>query len=313
MTKLPQPQVILTHESDLDGLVSGLLLQRLAEKIHGAKPPLEAYHNHNWKQRGLPEKSAWVSDFNFEPRLDRPNWVIFDHHAKEGTPTKAQLVHDSSLSAGAIVYALCAEVGLATQALDRLVHLSNVADLFLDEDPDFALALDYASLVKSYGFWTIHELCAGDLERLIDHPLLEVMLVKRRVEDPIGFEWSRKQIKEISPTVGFVNTIVGNTNLIVHQLLESQTTPYKVLLTLYRKSASTMVVSLRSREGEALSLAEKLNGGGHPNAAGATLPKSVQNATDAVVYLQQLLNPKVTVPPPSINSLESAFSGLDLS
>ena len=32
MMALPQPDVILTHESDLDGLVAGVLLQRLAKK-----------------------------------------------------------------------------------------------------------------------------------------------------------------------------------------------------------------------------------------------------------------------------------------
>src|SRR5436190_14757514 len=76
MVALPRPEVICTHESDLDGLVSGLLLQRLAEKLFGQRPPLEAYHNHNWKQRSLSEKAAWVADMTFETRLDRPNWVI---------------------------------------------------------------------------------------------------------------------------------------------------------------------------------------------------------------------------------------------
>ncbi|KAB2660276.1 MAG: DHH family phosphoesterase [Verrucomicrobia bacterium] len=312
MNSLPQPQVILTHESDLDGFVAGILLQGLAQKLFGTTPRLESFHNHQWKQRSMSEKSAWVADFNFEPRLDRANWVVFDHHATEGVPSKARLLHDPGLSAGAIVYGICREEGLATPALDRLVHLSNIADLFLDKDPEFSLALDYASLIKVYGFWPIHELCGGDLEKVVDHPLLDVMLVKRRVEDPLGYEWSRQQIKEVSPTVGFVNTIVGNTNLIVHQLLQNQATPYKVLLTLYKKSASTMVVSFRSREGEALQVAEKFHGGGHPNAAGATLPKSVQNATDALVYLRQILNPKVSTSPASLNSLEGAFSAINL-
>ena len=38
---LPKPDVILTHESDLDGLLSGLLLQRLARKIYGATVRLD--------------------------------------------------------------------------------------------------------------------------------------------------------------------------------------------------------------------------------------------------------------------------------
>ena len=75
------------------------------------------------------------------------------------------------------------------------------------------------------------------------------------------------------PTVGFVDTVVGNINLIVHQLLEKQETPYRVLVTFFRKGNGTVITSFRSREGEALKVAEKLQGGGHPNACGATLPR----------------------------------------
>ena len=54
---LSKPEVIYTHESDLDGFVSGLLLQRLAEKLFSARPRLLAFHNQIWKQRPLNEKS----------------------------------------------------------------------------------------------------------------------------------------------------------------------------------------------------------------------------------------------------------------
>ena len=37
-----QPEVILTHESDLDGFVSGILLQRLAKRLFGADVPVES-------------------------------------------------------------------------------------------------------------------------------------------------------------------------------------------------------------------------------------------------------------------------------
>ena len=50
----------------------------------------------------------------------------------------------------------------------------------------------------------------------------EVIAVKRRIEDPLGFEWSKGNITELSPTVGYVDTVVGNNNLVVHQLLERQ-------------------------------------------------------------------------------------------
>ncbi|MEY2410853.1 MAG: hypothetical protein QOF48_3523 [Verrucomicrobiota bacterium] len=310
MPSLPNPQVIITHESDLDGLVSGLLLQRLATKLFGARPPLEAHHYHTWRQRDLREKSAWVCDLTFEPRLDKPNWLIVDHHAVEGTPKQADLIHDLTKSAGQLCYELCQQHDLGNPILDRLAKLNNVADLFLEEDPDFALANDYASLVKVYGFWNLHALIGGELEKLLDHPLLEVMQVKRRVEDPLGFDWSRKNVQELSTTVGFVDTVVGNNNLIVHQLLEKKATPYPVLVTLFRRTNGLVIGSFRSRNGEALKIAERFQGGGHANAAGATMPKNIRSVEDAIIFLRQTLGPTPTKSQ-ALNSLESAFDALD--
>ena len=62
MVSLPKPQIILTHESDLDGLVAGVLLQRLAHKLHGETIRLEAHHYHTWKLRDMREATAWVTD-----------------------------------------------------------------------------------------------------------------------------------------------------------------------------------------------------------------------------------------------------------
>src|SRR5204863_4888084 len=121
----------------------------------------------------------------------------------------------------------------------------------------------------------------------------------------LGFAWSKGNVTEISPTVGFVDTVVGNNNLIVHQLLERQATAYPVLVTLFRRTNGVIIASLRSRNGEALKIAEKLQGGGNANASGATLPRSVKNIPDALSYLRQLLNPKKEAP---LNSLESLFA-----
>lgn len=307
MEALPKPEVILTHESDLDGLVAGLLLQRLAQKMFGEEIPLEAFHYHNWKGRELRERAAWVTDFNFEARMDKPEWVVIDHHATEAPAKSAQLIHDLSKSAGLLCYELCKEHGLGSPQLDRLVHLNNVADLFLEEDPDFAVANDYANLVKVYQFWNLHTLIEGKLETLLDHPLLEVMAVKRRVENPIGFNWSRENVVSLSPIVGYVDTIVGNNNLIVHRLLEEKATPYPVLVTLFRRTNGMVIVSLRSRNGEALKVAERLQGGGHANASGATLPRSIKNIPDAIIYLRETLAPKKEAP---LNSLDKLFESI---
>src|SRR6476646_3650721 len=114
MDVLPKPEVICTHESDLDGLVSGVLLQRLAVKLFGEEPRLEAYHNHNWRQRSLSEKSAWVTDLAFEPRLDRPNCLINDQHATETIAKKARLIHDTTKSASLLAYELCQSHGISS-------------------------------------------------------------------------------------------------------------------------------------------------------------------------------------------------------
>jgi len=302
------PDVIITHESDLDGLLAGVLLQRLARKLFSADVRLEAYHYNIWKQRELREKSGWVTDFTFEARLDKPNWLVVDHHVTEAKSLNAQLIHDVNKSAGLLCYELCRERELGSPTLDRLVHLNNVADLFLEDDPDFVLAGDYANLVKIYGFWNLHALLGGQIEKLLDHPLLEVMAAKRRIEDPLGFEWSKGNVAEISPTIGFVDTVVGNNNLIVHQLLEQQATRYPVLLTMFRRANGVIIASLRSRNGEAIKVAEKLQGGGHANACGAIMPRSVKTIPDAVAYLRQVLNPKKNAP---LNSLESLFSTME--
>ena len=301
--------MIITHESDLDGLLAGVLLQRLSRKLFNADVPLEAYHYHTWRQRELREKAGWVTDLNFEQRMDKPNWVTIDHHVTETPPKNSLLIHDVNKSAGLLCYELCKAHGLGSPALDRLVHLNNVADLFLEDDPDFVLASDYANLVKIYQFWNLHALLDGRIEGLLDHPLLEVMAVKRRIEDPLGLAWSRKNITEITPTVGFVDTVIGNNNLIVHQLLEQGATSYPVLLTLFRRANGVIIASFRSRNGEALKVAEKIQGGGHANACGATMPRAVRTVPDAIIYLRQALNPKKEMP---LNTMETLFSEVDM-
>ena len=311
MDVLPKPELIFTHESDLDGFVSGILLQRLAKKLFGFEPRIEAHHYNSWKVRELREKAAWACDFTFETRTDKPNWLVVDHHATDVVPKNARLIHDATKSASLICYELCQEQGLlGSPELDRLVHLSNVADLFLEDEPDFVIANDYANLVKTYQFWNLHALIDGNLESLLDHPLLEVMAVKRRIEDPLGLAWSKNNVCEITPTLGYVDTVLGNTNLIVHQMLEQKTTPYPVLMTLFRKANGVVVVSFRSKNEEALPIAVKLQGGGHANACGATLPRSIKTIPDAIEYLKQVLNPPVKSSN-TLNSLEGLFAGIE--
>jgi nanoRNase/pAp phosphatase (c-di-AMP/oligoRNAs hydrolase) len=107
--------------------------------------------------------------------------------------------------------------------------------------------------------------------------------------------------------VAYVDTIVGNNNLIVHRLLEEKATPFPVLVTLFRRTNGMVIVSLRSRNGEALKVAERLQGGGHANASGATLPRSIKNIPDAIIYLRETLAPKKEAP---FNSLDKLFESI---
>jgi hypothetical protein len=302
MGTLVEPQVVLTHESDLDGLVSGLLLQRLAREMFTTDVGLEAYHYQGWKARQLSERTAWVSDFTFEARLDRNSWLVVDHHASEAKPSAAQLIHDPNKSASRLCYELCKEHGIASPELDRIVELTDIGDLFQETHADFVDACDYANLVKSYGFWNLHSLIGGRIEGLLDHPLLEVMRIKRKVEDPIGLAWAKDHVEALSPEVGLVRPVVGNTNVIVHQLLEQCVTPHAVLATLFKKGNGAFIVSFRSRNGEALKVATRLDGGGHPNASGTTLPRSVNDHEAAAEYIRQRLNP--TLPASSLNGMK---------
>ena len=310
MRDLPQPEVIFTHESDLDGLLSGVLLQRLAKARFGTDTRLEAYHYNFWKQRDLRERSAWAADFTFDQRMDKPTWLVVDHHVTDVVPKNATLVHDLNKSAASLCYDLCKENGIQSPALDRLVHLNNVSDLFLVDDPEFVIASDYASMVKTYQFWNLHTLIDGEIEKLLDHPLLEVMSVKRRIENPIGFQWSKANVTQLSPTVGFVDTVVGNNNLIVHQMLEQRATQYPVLVTLFRRG-NLVFASFRSHNGEALKIAEKFQGGGHANAAGALLPKSIRTVPDGIEYLKQVLNLRNQSQQTRLNSMENLFAAVE--
>jgi oligoribonuclease NrnB/cAMP/cGMP phosphodiesterase (DHH superfamily) len=307
MSDLPQPQVVITHESDLDGFVSGHLLQRLANHLFDQKTLLQAWNYSNFDRRPLRENCAWVCDLNFSKRMDRDNWLIVDHHQTDVEPQRARLILDHSKSASLLCYELCKEHGLGNEKLDRLVHFTNVGDLFLTDDPHFTESIDYGSLIKQYMFWNIAKLIEGDLESLVDHPLIEVIATRRRIENPIGYEYAKAHITPLSDTVAMIESPIGDTNAVVHQMLTEGITTQPVILTMVTRNRSVSV-SLRSRNGEALAVAKLLQGGGHPNACGATLPQTVQRIPDAVEYLKKTLNPKPGGD--GLGSLGDALEGL---
>src|SRR5262245_19924102 len=89
---LTKPDVILTHESDLDAFVAGILLRRLAKKLFDADVRLEAWNYNGFKQRPMNESTAWITDFTFETRFDRSGWLVVDHHVTEVPAKNAHLI-----------------------------------------------------------------------------------------------------------------------------------------------------------------------------------------------------------------------------
>jgi len=52
--------------------------------------PLARIHELVEEERELRERSAWVTDLNFEARMDKPDWVVIDHHATEAPAKNAR-------------------------------------------------------------------------------------------------------------------------------------------------------------------------------------------------------------------------------
>lgn len=290
MLELSQPEAIFTHESDLDGFVSGCILQRLAKSLFNISVPLQPLSSNPWSRiRHFPKK-AWVSDLAFVPKMDRRGWLFVDHHITDQKPRLARFIHDPNRCATKLCYDLFTEHYDGNDSLERLVHLTNIADLHLSDHADFVIASDYARLLKTYHFRALYQLIDSNIESLIDHPLLQMMQLKRQLEDPIGLNWSKNHITALSSEIAYVAITIGDSNFIVHKLLKDPNTPFKTFLTFFKKTGSPIAVSIRSQNGEALTLAKRLKGGGHFNAAGASLPRSVKTFEGAVAYLKTLLS-----------------------
>ena len=178
--------------------------------------------------------------------------------------------------------------------LDRLVHYNNVADLFLEDDPQFAVAGDYASLVKIYGFWNLHA-----ARRPARTPVGSSAFAGHGSEAP--HRRPHRRGMEQAPSPNSAPRSVMWTPWWQQQSdrasnpRKRRSTKYPVLVTLFRRGMN-VIASFRSRNGEAIKVAEKLQGGGHANASGALLPKSVRNIPEAVDYLKQVLNPRTESP-----------------
>ena len=77
-----------------------------------------------------------------------------------------------------------------------------------------------------------------------------------------------------------------------------------------RCNGFSQVTTKRVDGGMSVAAAKQLQGGGHPNACGATLPQSIQRIPDAVGYLKKTLNPKPGGD--GLGNLGDALEGLEV-
>ena len=210
------------------------------------------------------------------------------------TPRAAQLIHNVGKSASLLAYELCrARTISSSPALDRLVHFSNIADFFLPDAPDFILSTDYANLVKIYGFWNVLELIHGNLENAAQSSPAP----GNGGETSRGKSYrlrvgSKSRVQRVALEVGYVETVVGNANSIVHRMLDEKV--YALIRSCSpctAKETDVMVVSLRSRTGEALKVCGKIPWRRTPKRSGIHATKVRAELRDALEYLRRTLDP----------------------
>ena len=103
--KIKRPSLIYTHEADLDGFMSGLILN-MVSKVLFKKGSSIRYINYDTmdKIEFRPNDAIWISDLNFpvlnlKPQKNRI--FIIDHHKWEQNPIDEQVtyLHDTTKSA----------------------------------------------------------------------------------------------------------------------------------------------------------------------------------------------------------------------
>ena len=276
--------------------------------------PLEAYNYQNWKLREPRGAiTAWVCDLSFEPRLDTrragSSWTTMPPSSRAERPPvsccttlrRSGRVESAMICAASKRTDRPSLTGWSTSTTSPICTSTQTTN--------FRWPWITPNLVKTYHFWYLLALVEGKFEALFDHPLLEVMAVKRRVEDPLGYEWCAKNVVRLSPLAGYVPTIIGNNNIIAHQLLERKATPFGVMVTLFKKANNTVVASLRSRQARRWFWRRSCKGRRSPQCPSAyTLAALRRNQfDDAIRYLQkQVFDPAPAKDQP-LNSLVQAF------
>ena len=308
--KIKRPSLIYTHEADLDGFMSGLILN-MVSKVLFKKGSSIRYINYDTmdKIEFRPNDAIWISDLNFpvlnlKPQKNRI--FIIDHHKWEQDPTDEQVtyLHNTTKSATLqcfeVLEYVVNELENSTEkrkykniveSIRELVRLTNIGDVFIQSNKEDLLK------ARSYSRFFIENI-KPNLET--PHLVLgckpkEVLYsiynnsaylnynktFRKNLEQDLSLY--REQLKDKSNEIkpGIFNVIYekGDYSLIFNILLEENPNIKAILTAIKNPNTGKWSLSVRSRDGKsAYYIANKyFGGGGHPNAAGAGFPDKFVN------------------------------------
>lgn len=269
-----EPTVIYTHRDDLDGLLSGMLAQRLAFAIFGKSIPVRAI-SYGDIQLVDAKNPAWFTDLcpEREELTTNPENSFFDHHHWDEMPTGPSYIEDSEEKSAAGVVASVLE-SIAPQfmrGLTPVIDMVQAGDLHKIDDEQYGTARDLQYLFNLLGFDAMWYRFAMDPGALLTAPELPTLRERRTRDDLEGWNQCHESLKKTS-WGGVVTFTVGDWVTVMDRV-SRELLGGKTVARLARKDDG-FEVRVLSTDGSALKVAEALGGGGHPNAGGAMIPFS---------------------------------------
>lgn len=279
-----EPVVIYTHREDMDGLLSGILAQRLAYAKYGKVIPVAGLTYDDIRLVD-PKNTAWFCDLSLDGTKLSENVynTFFDHHNWKNPPAGTGFIEkdNEKSAAGVVATVLNAEDHKMMDGLFELVLTVQAGDLHKIDDVRYETARDLQYLLEQVGFEAMWNSFADHPEKMLESPMLPAMRERRDLEDEEGFLQAKESLIK---TVwgGIVQFKIGDwtdiLNRISTEVLDNKTCAY------ISKVADGFEVRFISENGSAIKIATKLGGGGHPDASGAIL--NVVGYDDVVKFLQ---------------------------
>jgi SPP1 gp7 family putative phage head morphogenesis protein len=279
---LKEPVAIYCHVDDMDGLLGGVSMQRLAWVIFGKVVPVIPMTYGNSKLIN-PKDPCWTIDLDLHNHAiaDNPDCFIVDHHIWEDVPAGSYWIDGTeTMSAAGMACRLFNEAiesgcGVMTNVRGMMISKNlyetvEVGDCWKDADPRFELSRDIQYFMTTIGFDAMWVRFANNIENILIAPELPYMHEKRVKDEMEQVANARQHLIPVSwgsivdsPAGSFVATIIAKeTNKPVAYI---------------KASGVGSCVCFKSSNGEAIKLSKSLGGGGHANSAGAYIdaPKAV--------------------------------------